>query len=58
MRPNPGYCPAEAEGRRVKVLLAGDDEGATPREWQADGRGGCRWSIQGDRFDIREYEVI
>lgn len=58
MTPNPGYCPAEAEGKRVRVRLASDIEDTAPREWPADGKLGCNWSIRGLPVDIAEYEVI
>ncbi len=64
MIPNPGHCPAEAEGKRVRVRLAHGGIGHTdpnpmsPPGWPADGRFGCRWTITGSRFDIAEYEVI
>jgi len=59
---NPGYCPPEAEGKRVRVRLASGAEppaypGAPPG-WPADGRQGCRWAILGDPSDIALYEVI
>lgn len=54
MKPNPGFCPLEAEGKRVRVKLANGHVG----EWAADGRGGCRWTIEGHEHDIAEYEVI
>lgn len=62
MKPNPGHCPEEAEGKRVRVRLADgsmatDVPGAAPG-WSADGRGGCRWTLTGSPFDIAEYEVI
>lgn len=64
MIPNPGYCPADAEGRRVRVLLANgaigacDDGPTSAPGWAADGRNGCRWSITGHPFDIAEYQVV
>lgn len=64
MTPNPGFCPAEAEGKRVRVVLASGEAGRTddnpmsPPGWAADGRAGCRWSITGSAFDIARYEVI
>lgn len=55
MRPNPGHCPDEAIGRRVRVALR---NGSRPADaWAADGRGGCRWSLTGSPFDVVEYEV-
>lgn len=64
MKPNPGHLPPEAIGKRVRVLLANGEPGRTdnnpmsPAGWAAEGRGGCRWSIEGNPFDIAEYEVI
>lgn len=62
--PNLGHCPPEAEGKRVRVLLANgrigatDDNAMSPPGWAADGRGGCRWSLTGSPFDIAQYEVL
>ncbi|WP_030540586.1 hypothetical protein [Sphingobium sp. DC-2] len=64
MKPNPGYCPAEAEGKRVRVWLAHGGVGATyddpmvPPGWAADGPRGCCWEITGHPFDIAFYEVL
>jgi hypothetical protein len=60
MKPNPGYCPAEAAGKRVRVVLARDVGRDTPQtyDWPADGQGGCRWSITGDKHDVAKFEVI
>lgn len=56
MKPNPGHCPAEAAGKRVRVIMR---DGSTSKgDWAADGRSGCRWSLTGCRFDIKEYEVV
>ncbi len=56
MTPNPGFCPPEATGKRVRVRLANGDR---PRsDWAADGRGGCRWSLTGDAHDIAAFEVV
>lgn len=54
MKPNPGYCPAEAAGRRVNVLLANGNK----REWPADGKNGCVWRKRGLPVDIDKFEVI
>nr|WP_165388340.1 hypothetical protein [Sphingomonas populi] len=54
MPANPGYCPAEAAGKRVDVLLANGSR----RQWPADGKQGCCWTIRGIPADIREYEVV
>lgn len=64
MKPNPGYLPADAVGKRIRTRLAHggigacDDGTTSPPGWAADGRGGCRWTITGSPFDIKEYEVI
>ena len=64
MTPNPGFCPPEAEGKRVVVRLAhggigkADDNPMSPPGWAADGKGGCRWSLTGHPFDIAEFEVL
>lgn len=64
MKPNPGHLPEEAIGKRVRVLLANGEPGRTdnnpmsPPDWAADGRGGCRWSIEGHPHDIAEFEVL
>lgn len=63
MKPNPGYCPAEAKGKRVRVKLVngkvnGDIAPHLPPGWAADGKYGCRWDNTGFAFDIAEYEVI
>lgn len=64
MKPNPGYLPPEASGRRVRVRLANgeigrtDDNPMSPPGWAADGRGGCRWDYSGSAFDIVEYQVL
>lgn len=58
MTRNPGYLPAAAIGRRVRVVLAGDAPGTPPREWAADGKGGCRWTRTASPLDIDQFEVI
>lgn len=64
MRPNPGHLPEEAIGKRVRVRLANgelgrsDNNPMSPPGWAADGRGGCRWSIEGQPHDIVEFEVL
>lgn len=52
---NRGKCPTDAEGKRVRVLLA---NGAIAGPWPADGKAGCRWTIVGHPFDIKKYEVV
>ena len=64
MKPNPGYCPREAEGKRVRVQLVHggigkcDDNPMSPPGWPADGRQGCCWAFRDSEFDIAFYEVI
>lgn len=70
MKPNPGHCPEEARGRRVRVVLEKDratmeqpkyDSHWNPMSkpgWAADGKGGCRWSRTRSPFDIAFFEVI
>lgn len=57
MKPNPGYLPREAIGKRVRVRLERDTPGVT-KDWPADGKAGCRWTRTGCEFDIAEWEVI
>jgi len=64
MKRNPGYCPEEAKGKRVRVQLANgirpkdnDGPGMQPG-WAADGKGGCRWSRTGSPHDIEFYAVV
>jgi hypothetical protein len=68
MKPNPGYCPADAAGKRVIVELNnGETRGTesvsttTPLGWAADGPNRCRWSRTSDPFnpfDIAFYRVL
>lgn len=61
---NPGHCPEQAKGKRVRAILAnGDecrDEGGTisPHGWAADGQNGCRWARTGSPFDIEWFKVL
>lgn len=57
MKPNPGYCPREAIGKRVRVTLANGIVVVSPG-WPADGKGACRWTLLGRPHDIAEFEVI
>lgn len=67
-RDNPGYCPADAKGKRVVVHLRnGQIHGekaaspAAPPGWTADGRGACNWGFStgaSAQFDIMHYRVI
>lgn len=56
-KPNRGYCPEEAKGKRVGLILANGQEVTAPG-WPADGKFGCRWTLTGDAHDIREYRVL
>ncbi|MBB4859673.1 hypothetical protein HNO88_003002 [Novosphingobium chloroacetimidivorans] len=62
LQPNPGKCPAEAAGRRVRVVLFnGTDTARTePGGWAADGKSGCTWRIHRPPhpFDIKLWELI
>ncbi len=62
MKPNPGHCPEEAIGKRVRVRFAdgsiAKDVPGAPPGWAADGRNGCRWTLTSHPLDIAEYEVI
>lgn len=59
MKPNRGFCPVVAKGRRVRVqLMHGGVNTSSPNGWPADGSGGCNWEFRGSPFDIAYYEVI
>lgn len=65
---NPGYCPEDAKGKRVAVILAnGKKHGETPAAtavpagWAVDrgkGQPGVRWSRTGDPYDVDFYRVL
>ena len=61
MRPNPGHCPVDARGKRVRVRLANGEIGRadphpmSPPGWAADT---CSWRRDAHPFSIVEYEVI
>jgi len=55
-RPNPGHCPRDAQGKRIRVILANGRP--AKGDWAADGKTGCRWTKTGSPFDIAEYEVV
>lgn len=62
-KPNPGYCPADADGKRVRVQLTNgkipkDNGHGLPDGWKANGPGGCRWKKTGGDFDIAFYKVL
>jgi len=55
-KPNPGHCPEEARGKRVRVILNDGEEAKT--SWPADGKGGCRWAREPRYpFAIAGYRV-
>lgn len=62
MKPNLGHLPPEAEGKRVRVILANGQRSGfepvnadSPAGWRADT---TRWTIDGVDHDVAEYEVI
>lgn len=63
---NPGHCPEEAKGKRVRVVLAHgrepayDENPMSPPGWAADGKGGCDWRrrSRGYPFNIEWYLVL
>lgn len=64
-KPNRGRCPEEAKGKRVAVRLANGNEcdpspvtTTSPPGWAADDKGGCRWTITGHPYDIKEYRIL
>ena len=61
MNPNPGRCPLEATGKRVRVILRnGTRHGDAPVNtdsklgWAAET---TRWSLTGHAFDVLEWEL-
>jgi hypothetical protein len=73
LNPGDGAVPAEAVGKRVRVILrnphggglhepryADENTQAVPSGWAADGRGGCRWRIgrAHSPFDVVAYKVM
>ena len=55
-RDNPGRMPGLCAGKRVEVELR---NGSKPKEsWPADGKGGCRWSLEGHAFDIVRFRIV
>jgi hypothetical protein len=55
-RENTGRQPRGTAGKYVRVQLRGGKgirEGLTPAEpWPADGKHGCRWTLEGHASDI------
>ena len=60
LRRNEGQCPAEAAGKRVRVVLANGYDSAKrePGGWAADGRAGCNWSLRLGAWAIEEWELL
>lgn len=62
-RDNPGHQPRGTAGKRVRVILRGGcgsglpERYRPPESWPADGRQGCRWTLNDDPFDILQFEV-
>ncbi len=55
MEPNPGKCPREAAGKRVRVELK---NGRRPAEsWAADGKFACNWALDGHPYSIAKWEI-
>lgn len=52
--PNPGKCPPEARGKRVRVRLKSGHTFEAP----ADGRGEPNWRVTGSQFDIDGWEIV
>ena len=64
MTPNPGHCPPEAIGKRVRgVLRKGWKFGFVPVSsdskagWPADGKGAADWTLSGSEYDIISWEL-
>lgn len=61
-RTNHGYCPRDAEGKRIHATLFSgtDTREKSPQGWAADGKWACNWSISTPPhpFEIQFYEVI
>jgi hypothetical protein len=64
---NKGELPRGARGKRVRVKLRWSGEepfynsdvtSAIPPGWPADGKGGCRWSLDGGDYDITHYVIM
>lgn len=54
MTPNPGHCPSEAQGKRVRVKLRNGSTFEAP----ADGRGAVDWTNSPAKpFAIVEWEI-
>jgi hypothetical protein len=55
---NPGKCPEEAKGKRVRVRLAGTGEEPKYGDevgWPANT---TRWTVTGHPYDVKDFEVI
>ena len=54
MRENPGLCPPEARGKRVRVRLKSGHTFEAP----ADGRGEPNWSLALGKWAIESWEIV
>jgi hypothetical protein len=54
MKPNPGYCPAEAVGKNVVVRIVGDPHGKRLRVWPANPP--TKWGRTGTPATIAEWD--
>ena len=52
--PNPGRCPPEARGKRVRVRLRSGVTFDAP----ADGRGEPNWTLALGKWAIESWEII
>lgn len=55
MKPNPGFCPAEAVGKKVVVRTVGDPHGKRLRVWPADPP--TKWGRTGTPATIAEWDL-
>lgn len=56
LRPNPGRCPREAAGKRVRVVLADgwDSKDREPDGWQANT---TNWSRELGPHSVEQWEI-
>ncbi len=64
-RKNPGRMPGECAGKRIAVelrngMICGETPIASgvPGGWPADGKGACRWRLDGSPFDIVNFRIL
>lgn len=57
-KPNPGYCPPTAKGKRVKVKLRnGNVESGWPADRSVAGRNPpMRWTLEDHPADVLEWD--